>query len=116
MYERSAIVLEKNFNTILGFDQKTNLKTIYKDFKELAEEIENYQQILDLFNSVICLCKCASCILFVMSPADANTITVAIASTPYHSLAMACTPSINFVINSTAPITKSLFVIFIIRF
>ena len=34
MYERSAIVLEKNFNTILGFDQKINLKTIYKDFKE----------------------------------------------------------------------------------
>ena len=30
MYERSAIVLEKNFNTILGFDQKTNLKTFQR--------------------------------------------------------------------------------------
>lgn len=53
MYERSAIVLEKNFNTILGFDQKTNLKTIYKDFKELAEEIENYQQILEDEDKII---------------------------------------------------------------
>ena len=53
MYERSAIVLEKNFNTILGFDQKTNLKTIYKDFKELAEEIENYQQILEEEDKII---------------------------------------------------------------
>ena len=53
MYERTAIVLEKNFNTILGFDQKTNLKTIYKDFKELAEEIENYQQILKEEDKII---------------------------------------------------------------
>lgn len=53
MYERSAIVLEKNFNTILGFDQKTNLKTIYKDFKELAEEIENYQKILEEEDKII---------------------------------------------------------------
>lgn len=53
MYERSAIVLEKNFNTILGFDQKTNLKTIYKDFKELAEEIKNYQQILEEEDKII---------------------------------------------------------------
>ena len=53
MYERSAIVLEKNFNTILGFDQKINLKTIYKDFKELTEEIENYQQILEEEDKII---------------------------------------------------------------
>ena len=53
MYERSAIVLEKNFNTILGFDQKTNLKTIYKDFKELTEEIEDYQQILEEEDKII---------------------------------------------------------------
>lgn len=53
MYERSAIVLEKNFNTILGFDQKINLKTIYKDFKELTEEIEDYQQILEEEDKII---------------------------------------------------------------
>lgn len=53
MYERSAIVLEKNFNTILAFDQKTNLKTIYKDFKELTEEIEDYQQILEEEDKII---------------------------------------------------------------
>ena len=35
MYERSAIVLEKYFNGIFGFDKKINLKTIYKDYKEI---------------------------------------------------------------------------------
>ena len=34
MYERSASVLERYFNGIFGFDKKTNLKTIYKDYKE----------------------------------------------------------------------------------
>lgn len=53
MYERSAIVLEKNFNTVLGFDPKTNLKTIYKDFKEITEEISDYQKILEGEDTVI---------------------------------------------------------------
>lgn len=53
MYERSAIVLEKNFNTILGFDKKTNLKTIYKDYKEITEEIQKYQSILEEEDKVI---------------------------------------------------------------
>ena len=53
MYERSAIVLEKNFNTILGFDKKPNLKTIYKDYKEITEEIQKYQSILEEEDKVI---------------------------------------------------------------
>lgn len=53
MYERSAIVLEKNFNTILGFDKKPNLKTIYKDYKEITEEIQKYQSILKEEDKVI---------------------------------------------------------------
>ena len=53
MYERSAIVLEKNFNPILGFDKKTNLKTIYKDYKEITEEIQKYQSILEEEDKVI---------------------------------------------------------------
>ena len=45
MYERSAIVLEKNFNTILGFDKKPNLKTIYKDYKEIIRKlIKDYKR------------------------------------------------------------------------
>lgn len=53
MYERSAIVLEKNFNTILGFDKKPNLKTIYKDYKEITEEIQKYQTILGEEDNII---------------------------------------------------------------
>ena len=47
MYERSAIVLENYFNTICGFDKKVNLKTIYKNYKEIIEEVQNYQTIID---------------------------------------------------------------------
>ena len=36
MYERSAIVLEKYFNNICGLDKKINLKTIYKDYREIV--------------------------------------------------------------------------------
>ena len=43
MYERSAIILERYYNNIFGFDKKTNLKTIYKDYKEIIEEIHSYQ-------------------------------------------------------------------------
>lgn len=53
MYERSAIVLEKNFNAVLGFDKKPNLKTIYKDYKEITEEIQKYQSILEDEDKVI---------------------------------------------------------------
>ena len=53
MYERSAIVLEKNFSTILGLDQKVNLKTIYKDYKEITEEIQKYQLIINEEDNII---------------------------------------------------------------
>lgn len=53
MYERSAIVLERYFNGIFGFDKKISLKTIYKDYKEIIEEIQNYQTILEEEEKVI---------------------------------------------------------------
>lgn len=53
MYERSAIVLEKYFNKILGFDKKANLKTVYKDYKDIIEEIEGYQKILKEEDEII---------------------------------------------------------------
>lgn len=53
MYERSAIVLEKYFNSICGLDKKISLKTIYKDYKELLEDIKNYQNIVEEEDSVI---------------------------------------------------------------
>ena len=53
MYERSAIILERYYNNIFGFDKKTNLKTIYKDYKEIIEEIHSYQSILEEEDKVI---------------------------------------------------------------
>lgn len=46
MYERSAIVLEKFFNDIFGFNKKVNLKNLFKNYKEMMAEIEKYQGIL----------------------------------------------------------------------
>ncbi len=53
MYERSAIVLEKYFNNVCGFDKKINLKTIYKDYREMIEEMQRYQSILEEENKII---------------------------------------------------------------
>ena len=40
MYERSAIVLERYMEKVFGFDKDNNLKTNYKNFEELLEEVE----------------------------------------------------------------------------
>lgn len=53
MYERSAIVLERYFNKIFGFDKKLNLKIIYKNYKEMIEEIQKYQAILEEEDTII---------------------------------------------------------------
>ena len=53
MYERSAIILERYYNNIFGFDKKDNLKTIYKDYKNMIEEIKKYQSILAEEDKVI---------------------------------------------------------------
>lgn len=53
MYERSAIILEKYYNNLFGFDQKVNLKIIFKDYNELVEEMKKYQTVLEQENEVI---------------------------------------------------------------
>lgn len=53
MYERSAIVLERYFNNIFGFDKKINLKNIYKNYRNLIEEIQKYQLILEEEDKII---------------------------------------------------------------
>lgn len=53
MYERSAIVLEKYYNNIFGFNQKINLKVLYKNYKEMMEEIQKYQSILEEEDKII---------------------------------------------------------------
>ena len=47
MYERSAIVLEKYFNKIFGFNEKNNLKNLYNSYKNLIEETCKYQEIVE---------------------------------------------------------------------
>ena len=47
MYERSAIVLEKYFNKIFGFNEKNNLKNLYNSYKNIIEETLKYQEIIE---------------------------------------------------------------------
>lgn len=53
MYERSAIVLEKYFNSLFGFENKINLKNIYRDYKDLIEEIEEHESVLEQEDEII---------------------------------------------------------------
>lgn len=43
MYERSAIVLERYIEKVLGFNKTYNLKKNNENYSELVNEIENYQ-------------------------------------------------------------------------
>lgn len=45
MYERNAIVLERYFNQMFGYNMKNNVKTNFKDYCELIECLEKYKNI-----------------------------------------------------------------------
>lgn len=45
MYERNAIVLERYFNQMFGYQMKNNIKTNFKDYSELVECLEKYKDI-----------------------------------------------------------------------
>ena len=45
MYERSAIVLERYFNKLLGYDMPNNLKTNFYDYNDLVQALEKYKDI-----------------------------------------------------------------------
>ena len=47
MYERNAIVLERYFNQMFGYNMKNNIKTNFKDYCELVESFEKYKDITD---------------------------------------------------------------------
>ena len=53
MYERSAIVLERYMEKVFGFDKDNNLKTNYKNFEELLEEIEKYEELAEKEGKII---------------------------------------------------------------
>lgn len=53
MYERSAIVLEKYFNNILGLNKKINLQIVFDNYKELVEKTKQYQEIIENEDKII---------------------------------------------------------------
>ena len=53
MYERNAIVLERYFAKLFGYDEKNNLKSNYSNFVELVEKIEKYQEAVKNEDEII---------------------------------------------------------------
>lgn len=47
MYERNAIVLERYFNQMFGYDMKYNIKTNFNEYCELVECLEKYKNVSD---------------------------------------------------------------------
>ena len=43
MYERSAIVLERYFENLLGYDNECNIRENYSNYAELVSKLEKYQ-------------------------------------------------------------------------
>ena len=53
MYERNAIVLERYFNQMFGYNMKSNIKTNFKDYCDLVECLEKYSDISEEEESII---------------------------------------------------------------
>ncbi len=53
MYERSAIILERYFNNILGLEDEINLAVIYDDYTNLINKTKKYQEIVENEDSII---------------------------------------------------------------
>jgi len=53
MYERNAIILERYFDKLFGYDKKENLKTNFKDYCELVDCLERYRDISDEEENII---------------------------------------------------------------
>ena len=43
MYERSAIVLERYFDDLLGYSDKCNLRDNFNNYCNLVEKLEKFQ-------------------------------------------------------------------------
>lgn len=53
MYERSAIVLERYFEKVFGFNKENNLKTNYENYRKIIEKIKGYQKVISEEEKVI---------------------------------------------------------------
>ena len=53
MYERNAVVLERYFNQMFGYNMKNNIKTNFEDYCELVDCLERYHNISEEEENVI---------------------------------------------------------------
>ena len=53
MYERNAIVLERYFNQMFGYNMTNNIKTNFTDYSELVECLDKYKDIAEEEDSII---------------------------------------------------------------
>ena len=53
MYERSAIVLERYFENLFGFNKENNLRTNYENYGKIIEQVKEYQEITEEEERVI---------------------------------------------------------------
>ena len=53
MYERNAIVMERYFGNLFGYDEKSNIKNNYKNYSELIERLDKYQEVTKEEDKVI---------------------------------------------------------------
>lgn len=53
MYERNAVVLERYFNQMFGYNMKNNIKTNFEDYCELVDCLEKYHNISEEEENVI---------------------------------------------------------------
>ena len=53
MYERNAIVLERYFENLFGFNKENNLRTNYENYGKIIEQVKEYQEITEEEERVI---------------------------------------------------------------
>lgn len=53
MYERNAIVLERYFAKLFGYDEKNNIKNNYTNYAELVSKLDKYQEATQEEDKVI---------------------------------------------------------------
>jgi len=53
MYERNAIIIERFFNSMFGYDIKNNIKTNFTNYCELIEALEKYKKVSEEEEEII---------------------------------------------------------------
>ena len=53
MYERNAIVIDRYFSNLFGYDQKNNIKNNANNYFELVEALKSYQDASDEENIIM---------------------------------------------------------------